>query len=574
MCTAGQPAIQMDSTLLPTRTFDSGNISFSDMLLYSLKNIGISMAVDPSHKDLIKKLKQLESTSAERLKFEKLLTELSMTFINIPQEAVDEKIETVLRRIGEILEVERTEFIQFVGEEKRLFITHSWTAEGVKRQPKLDAMKLYPWLAEQAMKGIDTIFSSPDSLPEEAALDKKSLMGLGVKSGMIISYTVDDAFICAIAFGSNSHHRHDWPEDYIQRLKLLGEIISNALLRKQADIKLNSAFNEINKLKEQLVNENIYLRETIQPSGAFTQIIGESSEIQLVLKNIKLVAGTDTNVLLLGETGTGKELFAHAIHDLSARNKRAMVIVNCAGLPPTLIESELFGHESGAYTGAMSKRLGRFEIADGSTIFLDEIGELPIELQVKLLRVLEHGQFERLGSSKPISVDVRVIAASNKDLVSAIEEGKFRKDLYYRLNVFPIHIPPLRYRSEDIILIAMDFIKELNAGMGKQVKGISPDDIEALERYPWPGNVRELKNIIERGMITSLSDVLNLDPAGFQSPNKSDNLTLQDLERTHILRVLKKTKWKIKGKDGAAEILGLNPGTLYARMKKLGIRRS
>jgi transcriptional regulator with GAF, ATPase, and Fis domain len=274
-----------------------------------------------------------------------------------------------------------------------------------------------------------------------------------------------------------------------------------------------------------------------------------------------------------GETGTGKELIAQAIHRLSPRRDNLLVKVNCAALPAGLVESELFGREKGAYTGAMARQAGRFEVADGSTLFLDEIGELPLDLQAKLLRVLESGEFERLGSSKTIKVNVRVIAATNRNLQEAVKQGKFREDLYYRLNVFPIQVPPLRERAEDIPLLVWAFLQELSTRMGKKITQVRRKSMEALQRHTWPGNVRELRNVIEHAAIITAGDILTipvLDEADSAAP--TDSLTLAEAERAHILRILERTNWHIKGPQGAAELLGMNPGTLYGRMKKLDIR--
>jgi len=527
-----------------------------------------------TYEELQEKISTLETNTDERLKLEKLLTELSATFINIPTDKIDEKVETVLQRIGKILDVDRTEFVQFLGDPKKLRITHSWTARGIKRHPLIDAQEHYPWVNEQLSKGKHIIFPSPDELPPEAHIDAESLKTMGIKSGMIIPYILGRELVCVIAFGSHKRFRHSWPEDYIQRLKLLGEVISNALLRKQADMELRNAFVEIKKLKDQLQNENIYLLEEIKSIQKKHEIIGESRSIQEVLIKIEQVAETNSTVLILGETGTGKEMVANAIHNFSQRSNRAMVTVNCAGLPATLVENELFGREKGAYTGAISKQIGRFEIADGATIFLDEIGELPMELQVKLLRVLQQGEFERLGSSKTISVDVRVIAATNRDLRSAIQKDTFREDLYYRLNVFPIHVPPLRERSGDILPLSWAFINEFCGTMGKRIDQISKSGLGALESYQWPGNIRELRNVIERAVIMSKGRTLMLEiPEVTTGKKVSADLSLEEYERRYILQILEKTGWRIRGEKGTAEILGLKPTTLYSRMKKLGIQR-
>jgi transcriptional regulator with GAF, ATPase, and Fis domain len=320
------------------------------------------------------------------------------------------------------------------------------------------------------------------------------------------------------------------------------------------------------------------------------EIIGESEVLRQSERKASQVAATDATVLILGETGTGKEMFARAIHSLSLRRNRPMVKVNCAALPADLIESELFGHARGAFTGAHSSRLGRFETADGATIFLDEIGELPMDLQAKLLRVLQDGEFERIGSSRTIKVDVRVIAATNRDMESAVRHGAFRADLYYRLHVFPIAVPPLRERLDDIPLLVSHFVKLTSQRLGKRIETIPPDLMETLQRYSWPGNVRELQNVIERAVITTPGARLRLaDSLGihdFQSQNNDGphpahvgsrlvarNVTLAEVVRDYIVSILEKTYWRIEGKNGAAEILGINPNTLRFRMRKLGIQR-
>lgn len=286
------------------------------------------------------------------------------------------------------------------------------------------------------------------------------------------------------------------------------------------------------------------------------------------------MAKTDSTVLLLGDTGTGKDLLARYIHRMSLRKDRPLVTINCASLPPSLIENELFGREQGAYTGALTKMIGRFELADGAALFLDEIGEFPFELQSKLLRVLEDGEFERLGSTKPQKVNVRIIAATNRDLAQEVENGRFRQDLFYRLNVFPIVVPSLTERSEDIPLLVRAFVRTFNQKMGKQVRTIPKSTMEILKAYSWPGSVRELRNIIERAMIMSTGETLAVQLPAKASPESSTERTLEDIMRREILAVLAETRWRVAGSNGAAEILGLKKTTLYSKMKKLGISRS
>jgi formate hydrogenlyase transcriptional activator len=342
---------------------------------------------------------------------------------------------------------------------------------------------------------------------------------------------------------------------------------------KQMEDQLRARLEEIEKLKQQLEKENIYLREEIELQNVHEEIVGRSQSMKRILAQVEQVARTDATVLIEGETGTGKELLARAVHRLSARKDRPLVTVNCAALPPTLIESELFGREKGAYTGAMTRMTGRFEAADGATLFLDEIGELPLDVQAKLLRVLEQGRFERLGSSDPMQVDVRIIAATNQNLVRNVDEGKFRKDLYYRLNVFPITVPPLRERPEDIPLLVWAFVRQYEKKMGKRIDHIPRKRMEDLQHYQWPGNARELKNAVEHAMIINSAKTLDIGMPPKASSEILVNLSLEDAERRHILGVLQKSGWRLSGQGGAAKILGLKRTTLQSKMKKLGIKR-
>jgi transcriptional regulator with GAF, ATPase, and Fis domain len=343
--------------------------------------------------------------------------------------------------------------------------------------------------------------------------------------------------------------------------------------RKRAEEALRKAFSEIEQLKERLEKENICLREEIEVNHKHEEIIGQSDAIKRVLNQVEQVAMTDSTVLVLGETGTGKELLARAIHNLSSRQGRPMVKVNCAALPSTLIESELFGHEKGAFTGAVSRQVGRFELAHGSTIFLDEISEIPLDLQAKLLRVLQEGQFERVGGTTTIDSDVRVIAASNRDLTKDLQGGRFREDLYFRLNVFPISVPPLRDRRDDIPVLVWAFVKEFEKSMGKRIETVSRRSMDDVQRYPWPGNVRELRNVVERAMIMNKGPTLQLTPPQLVASKATPAITLEEMERRHILDVLERTGWRVSGKRGAALALGLKESTLRSRMQKLGIKR-
>jgi transcriptional regulator with GAF, ATPase, and Fis domain len=343
--------------------------------------------------------------------------------------------------------------------------------------------------------------------------------------------------------------------------------------RTDAEISLKDRYEEIKQLKKRIEQENIHLRKEIEILYSHDEIVGKSRAIKNVLSQAEQVAEQETSVLVLGETGTGKELLARAIHNISPRKERAMITVNCAALPATLIEGELFGREKGAYTGALTKQAGRFELADKSTVFLDEIGDLPLEMQVKLLRVLQEGKFERLGSNKTITVDVRVIAATNHDLEQAVREGRFRKDLFYRLSVFPITVPPLRDRAEDIPMLVWTFVKDFGKRMGKTVESIPNKTMDKLISYTWPGNVRELRNVIERAMILHSGQTLHIEKIQAENQEIDQPTSLEEVERNHIRSVLAKTNWKVSGKNGAAEALGLKESTLRARMGKLGIKR-
>ena len=348
------------------------------------------------------------------------------------------------------------------------------------------------------------------------------------------------------------------------------------------------AYREISELKDKLAQEKLYLEEEIRSEMNFAEIVGKSSALRKVLKRVETVAPTDSTVLIYGETGAGKELIARAIHDLSPRKSKAFVKLNCAAIPTGLLESELFGHERGAFTGAIAQRIGRFEVANGGTIFLDEIGEIPLELQTKLLRVLQEREFERLGSSRTLRTDARLIAATNRDLEAMVAEQKFRSDLFFRLNVFPIQVPPLRERHGDIPLLVRHFAQQFSKRMNKTIDTISSATMDALSRYHWPGNIRELQNVIERAVITSTGPVLKVDvadlkiskpssPAEKSSAQGSTNGglrdTLEETERQQILKALKQSNWVVAGPKGAAAKLGMKRSTLQLRMSKLGISR-
>jgi PAS domain S-box-containing protein len=400
----------------------------------------------------------------------------------------------------------------------------------------------------------------------------------GVIRSMIVDVTEQTQLKTAL---QNAHDELEQKvRDRTNELLLANErLVQEIGVRKDTEESLRIAFMEIKQLKDRLLAENIYLQHEVAQKFNFGEIIGQSSAISQVFDKIEQIAPQNTTVLLQGETGSGKGVVARAIHARSSRKDRPMVTINCTALPANLIESELFGREKGAFTGASARQMGRFELADGGTIFLDEIGEMPMELQCKLLRVIQDGEFERLGSPRTIKVDVRIIAASNRNLEEEITKGNFREDLYYRLNVFPITIPPLRARKDDIRLLVNFFVAKFNKKIGKKIETIPKEALDALENYDWPGNVRELESVIERAIIISNGPSLRMldhfdTPLKASEMSGSDLKALADLERDHILHVLQKTNWRVEGKNGAAAILDINPSTLRARMRKFGVHRN
>jgi transcriptional regulator with GAF, ATPase, and Fis domain len=438
----------------------------------------------------------------------------------------------------------------------------------------MNSKDFWPWVVQKVLGGKTVTISKISDLPPEALRDRENFRAYGTKSGVYVPFSVAEGPVFGLLTFAVMREERDWPETVVTGFKLIAQVFANALERKRMEDQLRERLLEIEELKQRLERENIYLQEEIRLLVEHTDIVGQSLAIKKVLSQVEQVAGTDSTVLIQGETGTGKELLARAIHHLSSRKDRPLVTVNCASLPPTLIESELFGREKGAYTGALTRMAGRFEAADGATLFLDEIGELPQEVQSKLLRVLEEGRFERLGSTMTLQVNVRIIAATNRNLAQDVNEGRFRKDLYYRLNVFPIEIPALRERPDDIPLLVWAFVRQFEKKMGKRVDSISRKNMEALQHHSWPGNVRELRNAIEHAMIVSSGRNLAFPSPKSGLPEAPDTRNLQDLERRHILDVLEKSGWRLSGEGGASEILGLKRTTLQSRMKKLGIKRA
>jgi len=512
-----------------------------------------------------------DASAEELLAFERMLADLSARFANVPADQVEAEIQIAQTILRQFLGFDRSTFAEFQ-EDGSLVVLSSTAVEGVEPTPRGPLPPHLSWFIAKLRAGeIFAVQNPADDLPPEAIGEAEYFKRTGLHSHLSIPFRIGGRIIGAIAFAAFRETRA-WPDDLIARLKLLGEVFAHAIARKREQEKLLNAMAEIKVLKDRLEQENAYLKDASQVRP-LQGLMGKSPRFLSVLEEIGQVAQTGSTVLLLGETGTGKEVLAQAIHDASVRKDRPMIKVNCAALPAALVESELFGREKGAFTGALARQAGRFEIADGSTIFLDEVGELPLELQPKLLRVLQEGEFERLGGSRTIKVDARVIAATNRPLAQAVSEGKFREDLFYRLDVFPVEVPPLRERREDIPLLSWTFVKEFSNSMGKAIDSIADDSMAALLAYPWPGNIRELRNVIERAMILARGSTLHIKLGHPTLRPQTANTagTLEEAEREHILRALGRCGWRIRGANAAAELLGVKPTTLESRIKKLGL---
>ncbi len=524
------------------------------------------------------KIQNVRISCAKHPDYEKFLTGLSAKFIALSPDKVDEEIKNAFKEILVFFDVDRSSLLKLLPGKTSWMITHSASLPGIQPLPTGTELpvSLIPWAYKKlAKERTHFCFENADTLPAMAAVDKETYKTFNMVSGIFVPIAALMSSEYSISAATTNRNR-TWPEEFIPRLRLLGEIIVNTLERSRGELELRERLKEIQILKSQLERENIYLREEIKTGQGFEKIIGKSDALNYVLFRAKQVAPTDATVLILGETGTGKGLVAHAIHEMSDRKDRPMITVNCAALPANLIESELFGREKGAFTGANAKQAGRFDVANGGTIFLDEIGEMPLELQAKLLRVLQDGEFERLGSPKTIKVDVRVIASTSRDLKAEVRSKNFREDLYYRLNVFPVSISPLSKRTDDIPLLVTHFVAKYARKFGRKFEAIPKSTMKALQEYLWPGNVRELEHVIERAVITSQGPVFQLaerleHDSAITSEGRSDDLEV--VERQHILKVPENTSWKIDGTGGAASVLKLHPSTLRFRIKKLGIKR-
>ena len=631
----------------------------------------------------------------ESLEFERLVSELSATFVNLDPDQVDAEIQQAQRRICEALDLDRATLSKLVDGD--LVMTHNWARVPEPPTPsRVSSREMFPWSWARILKGEVVAFSSPDEIPDP--IERETVRYYNTKSRIALPLRAAGRVVGSIGFAATRAPRQ-WTTDLVDRLQLLAHVFANAMMasgaavalreseerfhrvaddapvliwiagpdkmctwlnrqwlefvgrpleqelgngwttnvhpedvtstfriyedafearrpfmmeyrlrrhdgewrwiidqgrpnyaadgtflgylgscvdlteEKAAKITLQQTLAEVQRLRDELHTENVYLRHEVQERVGGGPIVGRSAALRRVLQQVEQVAATDSTVLLLGETGCGKELFASEIHARSARRSRTMVRVNCAAIPATLIESELFGREKGAYTGAFARQAGRFELADHSTIFLDEIGDLPQEVQVKLLRVLEERQIERLGSTKSTRIDTRIIAATHRNLEQRVREGLFREDLFYRLNVFPIEVPPLRARIDDIPLLVWRFVEEFSSAFSKPIESISKENMQALQRHPWPGNVRELRNAVERAMIVTNGPRLTIPVPATPVAHDSEQTRLEDVEREHIRRVLESSAWRVRGAGGAAARLGLKPTTLETRMAKLGLRR-
>ena len=515
---------------------------------------------------------------------DRLIAELSATLIRIEGDNVAAAVDDALRRAGDSLDVDRCLLIECIENNATVDAVFHWSRpalgaiEGEADVAPIKAL-LDGWHGTQDALIFERI---PEDLPVDvlAAIADEVVPRITMTSAVVIRVMIPgiDGVTCLLVAGLVAEHRR-WPEQVVERVRRVAGILAAALARRRGLQALQQSQIEIARLRAQLVDDDDS-PEVAAPRTAiagFDDIVGNSAALRTALSLLQEVATTDSTALLLGETGTGKELFAKALHIRSARRQFPIVSVNCAALPPTLIESELFGHERGAFTDAVAQRQGRFELAHRGTLFLDEIGDLPLELQAKLLRVLQEGEFERLGASKSRKVDVRIVAATHRDLGQAVAAGDFREDLYYRLNVFPIRLPPLRERREDIPALVWSIIRKRQRAMHRAVTRVPQNVMDALQRHPWPGNIRQLENVVERALIHSTGDTLVLVPDDLEEVETTavaDATSLSSIERAHIEKILRECGWRINGAGNTAERLGMHPNTLRFRMKKLGIVRS
>jgi transcriptional regulator with GAF, ATPase, and Fis domain len=503
--------------------------------------------------------------------FERLAASLSSSFSTFAADEVETAVAQAVEDIGMAFGVDECTLLSFL-EPGTPTVLHSWAVP--PHVPCRDEdLPHMPWLVQRLARNAVVALTPEMDLPHAASDDR----AYAQRSGIVVRLGVPIAVGNRVTYGllvAARQRQADWRTPLVDRLRLVGEIVGSGLERRRLEDTRESREAERETI-DRTSGDLLYLQEEARNKVEADQIVGESSGFRAALTRLSQVAPLDATVLLLGETGTGKELFARALHDRSRRRARMLVRVNCAALPASLIESELFGHERGAFTGAISTRQGRFELADGGTIFLDEIGDLAPELQAKLLRVLQEGEFERVGSSKVRKVDVRVIAATHINLEEAVAAGRFRADLYYRLSVFPIQLPALRERRDDIPQLVWFFIHRRQRELGRRIVRIPAPVMQALQRHDWPGNVRELENVVERAMIRSADGTLQLDDAP-RADRAAERLpdgveSLDAVQRYHIERVLRECGGRINGVGNAAARLGIHPNTLRFRIAKLGV---
>src|SRR5262245_45348323 len=514
------------------------------------------------------------AASQAKLLFERLVAGMASRFAGIDPNRVDDVIVDSLHSIVDTLGVDRAVVWRRTRGEMNVIPTHNWVRVSIPSPPAELRASDFPWVFSTLDAGQFLSFCSRADIPSRP--DSQSFESCGLQSAAIFPLPSSDEREGQYALAVSSiEDAHEWSKGILERLRLAAAIIGQALANRDAHGALREALDEVRRLRERLADDEEArdLRRDSRGIRASRLIVSQSPTIKRALAEMEQVAPTPATVLLLGETGSGKEVFAQAIHDLSPRRQRPMVKVSCAAIPAALIESELFGRERGAYTGALSRQIGRFEAAHQSTLFLDEIGDLPAEVQVKLLRVLQERVIERLGSTQSIKVDVRIIAATNRNLEQAVADKTFREDLFYRLNVFPIVVPPLRERIQDIPGLVWAFIDEFSKSFGKTIDFISKESLRDLQRYTWPGNVRELRNIIERAVIVATGSQLEVSAPKPSARAPQAAMTLVDLEVEHIRAVLDSTNWRVRGIGGAAERLGLKPTTLESRMARFGIKR-
>ena len=541
---------------------------------------GNPLGVRASNRDITRRKKQ-EIEIKQSLEFEKLITELSREFINCSSEHIDDIIIGALERVGIYMKMDRAFIFRFNPDRRRFRISYLWESEYAPKDKVVQGelvQDLFPWLAAELIEGREIIVNNVQELLAAKALrEYEYCRQIGIRSFCVFPVQLANMPLCAIGMDA-IRLKSVWGDNQKAQLRIIGEVVANTIARIEDRQAIETAYREISTLKSQLEADSEYLQSEIAQEHNFENIIGNSDALKYVLYRVEQVAVTDATVMILGETGSGKELIARAIHSTGARGQRPLIKVNCASLPAGLIESELFGHEKGAFSGAVSQKKGRFELAHGSTLFLDEVGELPLELQAKLLRVLEGGEFERVGGTKTIQVDARIIAATNRNLQREVQTGDFREDLWYRLNVYSLTVPTLRERTEDIPLLVRHFVDHYSKRFGKAITKVTEGYIQDLVRQPWPGNVRELKHTIEKAIINAQRGILAIDsptnPTEHSDRRRGEvNQSLAAMERDYILTVLSQVDWKVEGPGGAAEILQINPSTLRARMRKHGIKK-